>query len=385
MAETTDAAPRAQGDAPKVLSVVGARPQFIKAATVSRALTARPGVRDVMVHTGQHFDANMSDVFFGELEIPEPAYNLGIRAARHGSMTGRMLEAIEQVMLDERPDVLLAYGDTNSTLAAALAAAKLHLPVVHVESGLRSYNRRIPEEVNRVLTDHASDLLLVPTQTAVDNLMREGFPPERVALVGDVTYDAALYYGDAAERRSTVLQRLGLESGGYAIATVHRAENTGDERSLRAIFGAFAALAAELPVVLPLHPRTRGALAAAGVRAEGVPGVHLVEPVGYLDMAMLTKHARLVATDSGGVQKEAFFYRVPCVTLRPETEWTELVELGWNVLAPPEDAASLERALRQSVGRTGREGQPYGDGHASERVAGGLLAFLERREARAAP
>ncbi|HEX2078646.1 MAG TPA: UDP-N-acetylglucosamine 2-epimerase (non-hydrolyzing), partial [Longimicrobium sp.] len=374
VAGTADAAPPAEGDALKVLSVVGARPQFIKAATVSRALTARPGVREVMVHTGQHFDVNMSDVFFGELEIPEPAYNLGIRAAGHGAMTGRMLEAIEQVMLDERPDVLLAYGDTNSTLAAALAAAKLHLPVVHVESGLRSYNRIIPEEVNRVLTDHASDLLLAPTQTAVDNLMREGFPPERVALVGDVTYDAALYYGEAAERRSTILQRLGVESKGYAIATVHRAENTGCERSLRAIFGAFAALAAELPVVLPLHPRTRGALAAAGVRTEGVPGLHLVEPVGYLDMAMLTKHARLVATDSGGVQKEAFFYRVPCVTLRPETEWTELVELGWNVLAPPTDAETLETVLRRSVGRTGREGQPYGDGRSSERVAELLLA-----------
>jgi UDP-GlcNAc3NAcA epimerase len=355
----------------KVLTVLGARPQFVKAAAVSRALAGRPGVREVLVHTGQHHDANMSDVFFAELGIPAPGHHLGVSGGSHGAMTGRMLERVEAVLLAERPDWVLVYGDTNSTLAGALAAVKLHLPVAHVEAGLRSFNRRMPEEVNRVLTDHAADLLFAPTDAAAANLRAEGITDGRVRQVGDVMYDAALHYGAEAERRSDVLSRLGLMPGGYALSTVHRAENTDDPARLAAVFGGLARLARELPVVLPLHPRTRGALERAGAAGD-TPGLRIVDPVGYLDMVMLEKHAALVATDSGGVQKEAFFYRVPCVTLRDETEWVELVELGWNRLASPADPAGVERALLAALGTRGREGEPYGDGTTAHRVAAAL-------------
>lgn len=316
----------------KIASVVGARPQFIKTAAVSRALRAIEGVKETLIHTGQHYDANMSSVFFEELEIPHPDYNLGIGSATHGAQTGRMLEAIEGVLLKEKPDWVLVYGDTNSTLAGALAAVKLHIPVAHVEAGLRSFNRRMPEEINRVLTDHASDLLFAPTQTAVENLQREGIPDARIKLVGDVMYDAALYYGAKAERQSRILNALKLEPKGYILATIHRAENTDDPLRLRAIFDSLAEIAHEIKVVLPLHPRTRAALVQASLYDKAAQSICLIEPVGYLDMMMLEKNARLIATDSGGVQKEAFFYHVPCVTLREETEWVELVELGWNYL-----------------------------------------------------
>jgi UDP-GlcNAc3NAcA epimerase len=354
----------------KVLTVLGARPQFVKAAAVSRAL-AQAGVDEVLVHTGQHHDANMSDVFFSELGIPAPAHHLGVAGGSHGAMTGRMLERVEEVLLAERPDWVLVYGDTNSTLAGALAAVKLHLPVAHVEAGLRSFNRRMPEEVNRVLTDHAADLLFAPTEAAVANLRAEGIDGERVRQVGDVMYDAALHYGAEAERGSDVLSRLGLAPGGYALSTVHRAENTDDPARLRAVFAGLARLARELPVVLPLHPRTRGALERAGAPVD-TAGLRIVDPVGYLDMVMLEKHAALVATDSGGVQKEAFFYRVPCVTLRDETEWVELVELGWNRLASPADAAAVARALLAALGTRGAEGAPYGDGTTARQVAAAL-------------
>lgn len=372
--------PRAPRESPHatatVLTVVGARPQFVKAAAVSRVLRATGPLREVLVHTGQHFDANMSDVFFDELAVPDPDVHLGIHGGGHGAMTGRMLEALEEVMLAEQPDAALLYGDTNSTLAAALAAAKLHIPIVHVESGLRSYNRVIPEEVNRVLTDHASDLLLAPSHAAVSNLLKEGIGVERIRFTGDVTYDVALHFAAAAQKRSAVLARLGLGPGGYLLATVHRAENTGAPARLAAIFEALEALAEEVAVVLPLHPRTRAALEAAGMLARAQRSLRLTEPLGYLDMVMLEKHARVVATDSGGVQKEAFFFGVPCVTLREETEWVELVELGWNVLAPPTDAASVAAALRAAGGRSGRAGEPYGDGRAGERVTAAVLELL---------
>lgn len=357
-----------------VVSVVGARPQFIKAAVVSRALRAGEQVREVLIHTGQHYDDNMSRVFFEELEMPEPDYNLGVGSASHGAQTGRMLGAIEQVLLKERPDWVLVYGDTNSTLAGALAAVKLHIPVAHVEAGLRSFNRRMPEEINRVLTDHASDLLFAPTATAVTNLKREGLPDNRIRLVGDVMYDAALFYGAKAERQGRILERLGLSPKAYVLATVHRAENTDNPQRLRAIFEGLDRVARSVPVVVPLHPRTRDALTRQSLTDGSLSALTLIDPVGYLDMLLLEKHALVIATDSGGVQREAFFFRVPCVTLRRETEWAELVELGWNRILDELRGDRVEVAILQAVGREGAEAAPYGDGTAARKIAQNLLA-----------
>lgn len=312
----------------KVVTVVGARPQFIKAAAVSRAFRDFPGMTEVMVHTGQHFDANMSDVFFNELGIPQPTHNLDVHGGGHGQMTGRMLEGIERVLLEEKPDWMLVYGDTNSTIAGALAAAKLHIPVAHVEAGLRSFNRRMPEEVNRVLTDHVSALLFCPTKAAVDNLAAEGIA-EGVHQVGDVMYDATLDAIRRAMVESTILDTLGLAAGSYVLATIHRAENTDTPEHLGAVFDYLRAQAGGLPVVLPLHPRTRSAAQRFGVSLDGL---RIIDPIGYLDMARLLDGTAMVLTDSGGVQKEAYFHRKPCVTLRDETEWVETVEAGWNRL-----------------------------------------------------
>jgi len=357
----------------KVLTVVGARPQFIKAAPVSEVLRGRPGVREVLLHTGQHYDAGMSDVFFEELGIPKPDYHLGIGGGTHGQNTGRMIEAIEGVLLKERPDWVLVYGDTDSTLAGALAAVKLHIPVAHVEAGLRSFNRRMPEEINRVLTDHTADLLLAPTPQAVENLLREGLPRERVRWVGDVMYDAALRFAEVAREKSRILERLGLEPGGYLLATVHRAENTDDPARLRAIFEGLFRVAEHYPVVLPLHPRTRKALERLGMLPRVKERLVVTDPLGYLDMLRLLEASRAVVTDSGGLQKEAFFFRRPCVTLREETEWVELVEAGWNRLVPPEDAERVHQGVLAHLDARGEEVRAYGDGHAAERVAAELL------------
>ena len=366
----------------KVLTVVGARPQFVKAAVVSRALRHAGGVDEVLVHTGQHYDDNMSAVFFQELQIPEPAHHLGVGGGPHGEQTGRMLERLERVIVAERPDRVLVYGDTNSTLAGALAASKLHVPVAHVEAGLRSFNRRMPEELNRIVADHLADLLFAPTQAAVRNLATEGKHPPAVELVGDVMYDAALRYG--AERGPELLDRLQVEAGGYVLATVHRAENTDDPSRLAACVEGLARAAAGRPVLLPLHPRTRGALERQGLLARAREALVLLEPVGYLDMLALERHAALVATDSGGVQKEAFFFRVPCVTLRGETEWVELVEMGWNRLADPVSAQAVAAAVEGALAGGGAAEPPpelYGGGRASERVAAALLGAHARREA----
>ncbi len=329
-----------------------------------------PGVREVLVHTGQHYDENMSAIFFDELEISQPEYNLGVGSASHGLQTGQMLAKIEEVLLWEKPDLVLVYGDTNSTLAGALAAVKLHIPVAHVEAGLRSFNRCMPEEINRVLTDHASGLLFAPTAAAVSNLRREGIPEERIMQVGDVMYDAALFYGAKAERKSGILKRLRIARKGYILATIHRADNTDEPRRLRAIFGGLRRVADDISVVLPVHPRTRSALKREGLLRMDQQRLHLIDPVGYLDMIMLEKHARLIATDSGGVQKEAFFYRVPCVTLREETEWVELVDLGWNRIVPPRNDQEVSEALLAGLDHPGgREASPYGYGNAAKKIS----------------
>ena len=315
----------------KILHVVGARPQFIKAAPVGKALRAA-GHTEVLVHTGQHYDDGMSAVFFRELEIPEPDYNLGVGSGPHGWQTGQMLMRIEEVLLAEKPDWVLVYGDTNSTLAGALAACKLRIPLAHVEAGLRSFNREMPEEYNRVLTDHCSDLLFCPTQMAVDNLAREGIT-KGVHLVGDTMYDAVLQFAEIARQRSTILQDLGLKPKGYLLATAHRPYNTDVPENLRNILTAFAEIGE--PLIFPVHPRTWQNISELdGVASfEFNRNVRMIEPVGYLDMLVLEQNARLILTDSGGIQKEAYWLSVPCVTLRDETEWVETVEAGWNVLA----------------------------------------------------
>ncbi len=359
----------------KTLSVVGARPQFVKAAVVSAALAAE-GIREILIHTGQHYDREMSRVFFEELELSEPAFNLGIGSGSHAVQTAGMLVGLEEAMQRERPDWVLIYGDTNSTLAGALAASKLHIPIAHVEAGLRSFNRRMPEEINRIVADALSDLLFAPTETSAAQLRSEGVESGRIRVVGDVMYDAVLQHAARAERRSRVLENLAIRPGGYALATVHRAENTDNADRLRVILGALARLGQEMPVVLPLHPRTRAAMDRHEIDLRENTGVRIIDPVGYLDMLRLESNAGLVATDSGGVQKEAFFFRVPCVTLREETEWVELVDLGWNRLCPPADLEATWTCLRGALGTTGAEAAPYGSGDAGTKIAA-MLSSLE--------
>lgn len=358
----------------KIVTIIGARPQFIKAATVSRVLRQRKDVKEVLVHTGQHFDDNMSEVFFREMGIPSPAYHLGIHGGTHGKMTGQMLEKIEEVLLAEAPDWVLVYGDTNSTLAGALAAVKLHIPLAHVEAGLRSFNRRMPEEINRVLTDHASDLLFAPTQQAVNNLNNEGLDAQKIRRVGDVMCDAARYFSAQAETDSQILERLELSPKGYVLATLHRAENTEDASHLSDLVACLNSAAEELPVVLPLHPRTQQAIERMGLVKKLSPSIKIIAPVGYLDMVMLEMHACIVATDSGGVQKEAYFHRTPCITLREETEWVELVDSGWNVLAGRDKGkfkAAFDAGLNDPLPDWSAD--LYGDGHAAEDIVSQLI------------
>ena len=360
----------------KVVSVLGARPQFIKASVVSAEMRAAQGLQEVMVHTGQHFDANMSAVFFADLQVAAPAYHLGIHGGSHGEMTGRMLIALERVLLSERPDALLVYGDTNSTLAGALAAAKLQIPVAHVEAGLRSFNLAMPEELNRIVTDRLSRWLFTPTTAAEQHLVREGVAAHQIVPVGDVMYDVALRHGAQVGPAGRVMAALGLEAGRYVLATAHRAENTDEPARLGAIVDALSAIAPSMPVVWPLHPRTRATLEQAGWRPRSNAGLHVIDPVGYLDMVQLEKHAAVIATDSGGVQKEAFFFRVPCVTLRDETEWVELVEAGWNRIVQPNNAEAIASAVIAAIGTRGQEVAPYGSGDAAKRIVARLLHDL---------
>ena len=353
----------------KILSILGARPQFIKAAPVSKALR-EAGHQDFILHTGQHYDYGMSQVFFEELNIPQPDVNLEVGSGDHGWQTGQMLIGIEKVLIAEKPDWVLVYGDTNSTLAGALAAVKLHIPLAHVEAGLRSFNREMPEEHNRVLTDHCADLLFCPTQTAVDNLAKEGLT-QGVHLVGDTMYDAGLQFGEIARQRSTILQDLGLQPKGYLLATVHRQANTDIPGNLRNILAAFAEI--EEPIIFPVHPRTRQKIAELGLYnpksetcaepGRSIRNPKFIEPVGYLDMLMLEQSARLILTDSGGIQKEAYWLGVPCVTLRDETEWVETVQAGWNITVGT-DVARIKEAVRHWQAPDARP-PLFGDGKAA--------------------
>ncbi len=313
----------------KIVTIIGARPQFIKAAAVSRELKKHLALNEIIIHTGQHFDDNMSEIFFREMEIPKPAYNLNINGLSHGAMTGQMLEGIEKILLEEKPDWVMVYGDTNSTLAGALAASKLHIKVAHVEAGLRSFNYKMPEEINRILTDRMSTILFVPTDTAIKNLEAEGFKnyPTQIVKNGDVMQDAALYYAKTSEQQSKIISYLNLKK--FVLATLHREENTNDINVLQRLINALNKINAEIPVVVPLHPRTKKILAQHNLQAE----FKITDPVGYFDMIELLKHCSLVMTDSGGLQKEAFFFQKHCITLREQTEWVELVEKGFALVA----------------------------------------------------
>jgi UDP-N-acetylglucosamine 2-epimerase len=361
----------------KLVTIVGARPQFIKSNIVSKAIAEHTGVAasahltEIVVHTGQHYDHQMSQVFFDELGLNPPDYHLGVGSGSHGAQTGRMLERIEEVLLRESPELVLVYGDTNSTLAGALAAAKLNIPVAHVEAGLRSFNPVMAEEINRVLADHLSALLLAPTETAVKNLQHEGITGG-VHQVGDVMYDAALTYRELARAKSRVLERFNLYPKNYALATVHRAENTDQPKRLRGIFDALQALAQDQPLVVPVHPRTQQAMNASPAFATG--NLVLTEPVSYLDMLRLESESCLILTDSGGVQKEAFFFRVPCVTLRDETEWVETLDSGWNVVAGTDSQRIVDAARRAKPGRD--DTWPFGTGDASRKSVNVIVDFL---------
>ncbi|HQC34111.1 MAG TPA: UDP-N-acetylglucosamine 2-epimerase (non-hydrolyzing) [Methanoculleus sp.] len=356
----------------KIVSIVGARPQFIKCAPVSREL--RKEHEEILVHTGQHYDHGMSAVFFEELAIPEPDYNLGIGSGTHGRQTGAMLGAIEDVLEKEEPEIVLVYGDTNSTLAGALAAAKMHVPVAHVEAGLRSFDRRMPEEVNRVLTDHASDILFCPTATAVRNLAAEGVT-EGVFLVGDVMVDAMNHNRAIAEERSRILEDAGVRPGEYLVVTVHRPSNTDSRENMAAIIGALGE--AGVPVVFPVHPRTRKFLLGYDLLAAMPENIRITEPLGYLDMLRLMAHAKKILTDSGGVQKEAYMLGVPCITLRENTEWVETVEAGWNVLVGAEGEGIVDAIRQFSPGFLQK--RIFGEGDASLRIREILTGYQDAR------
>ncbi len=350
-----------------IVLVVGARPQFIKASPVHRALS-QAGARCYLLHTGQHYDHGMSEIFFHELGLPEADVNLDVRSGSHAQQTGAMLVGIESILLHEKPDWTLVFGDTNSTLAGALAAVKVHLPVAHVEAGLRSFNRLMPEEHNRVLTDHCSDLLFCPTPTGVNNLAREGIT-QGVHLVGDPMYDAVLMFGNLAQSRSNILDTLQIPPKSYLLATIHRSYNTDDHMALRDIFTAFAQIGEK--IILPLHPRTRQAL--AQIRLDPPTNVEVIEPIGYLDMLMLEQNARIILTDSGGMQKEAFFFSVPCITLRPETEWVETVQAGWNVVAGTDPQRILAAVQSHAWHVEAKPVEAFGNGQAAQKIT----AFLQ--------
>lgn len=358
----------------KIASIVGARPQFIKMAPLCREFKRHITIKHIIIHTDQHYDYNMSKIFFDELEIPKPNYHLEVGSGTHGYQTGEMIKRVESVLIKERPDWAVVYGDTNSTLAGALAAAKIKVFVAHVEAGLRSFNKSMPEEINRVLTDHISDLLFCPTENAMRNLKQEGMN-QGVHLVGDIMYDSVLYNVKLAENNSHILEKLHLKHKGYALVTVHRAENTDNPDRLRAIFHALQKIAQEgIPIITPLHPRTHNHVQSLKISLDDLK---VIDPVSYLDMLLLEKHAQIILTDSGGVQKEAFFFRVPCLTLRSETEWIETVEAGWNVLVDINNEKIISYVQSFPLSSDSKQ-TIFGDGRAGEKI-GRMFSQLNDR------
>lgn len=365
----------------KLVTIIGARPQFIKAAPFSEAF--RKNNTEILVHTGQHYDENMSDIFFEELKIPKPDYNLGIGSGGHGEQTGKMLAGIEKILMEEKPDGLLVYGDTNSTLAGALAASKIHIPVFHVEAGLRSYNKSMPEEQNRILTDHISDLLFVPTQTAVDNLEKEGIK-DKVINTGDIMYDAVLRnttiseekYGNGKwleEINEENNLNLSIKEGEYYLATIHRAENTDDMNKLKTIFASLNE--SDKPIIMPLHPRTRKLVENEKIDTKNII---IIKPVGYLLMLYMTKHAGMVVTDSGGLQKEAYFLGTPCTTLRDQTEWVETLKDNWNVLSSINKDEILKKISRKDNFDTKKKSDAFGDGNAAQKISDAIEEYITK-------
>ncbi len=358
----------------KILTIVGARPQFVKAAALSRQFI-KYGLDEVLVHTGQHFDENMAEIFFRQMDIPQPKYNLGINSLSHGAMTGRMLEEIEKVLFVEKPDIVVVFGDTNSTLAGTLAASKLHIPVAHVEAGLRSFNMKMPEEINRILTDRISDVLFCPTQTAVENLTNEGFDnfENRVENIGDVMYDVALYYSQFSEERSTLPSNITNSKKPIVLTTLHRQENTDDLNRLHSIVDALNKLSEEFNIVLPIHPRTKNIFEKENIKLNFEP----IEPVGYFDMIELLKKCSFVISDSGGLQKESFFFEKQCLIIRDETEWTELVDLGYNYLVGAKTNLIIEKTKLVINNKIEFTLKPYGNGDAAEKIAVYLKRYLK--------
>ena len=359
----------------KLVTVIGARPQFVKAALVSRQFGLFGELKEILVNTGQHYDPLMSDAFLRDLGMKKPDYNLEVGSGSHGAQTARILEGTEAILMRERPDAVVVYGDTNSTLGGALAAAKLHIPVVHVEAGLRSFNRRMPEELNRIVTDHLSDLLLAPNEEAAARLCREGIPTARIQVVGDIMYDALLAHLSEAGK-SSIAALLGLKTREYVLCTVHRAENTDVPARLKNLLDAMTAVAREMPVVFPVHPRSRKAIESFGLNMNCGGRLKLI--VGYFDMLALERGAAVIATDSGGVQKEAYFLQVPCVTLRNETEWSELISSGWNLLAPPDGSVNIAETILRSIGRRGYANTHfYGDGNAAVAICSAVRGLCD--------
>ncbi len=349
----------------KILTIIGARPQFIKAAALSREIAKCEDIQEIIVHTGQHFDANMSEIFFEQMHIPNPDYNLDVNGLGHGAMTGQMLEKIEEVLLKEQPEWVLVYGDTNSTIAGALAAKKLHIKVAHVEAGLRSFNMQMPEEINRILTDRISDILFCPTETAIKNLKNEGYDNLDLKIVnsGDVMQDAAMFYTQYAQAPESVDLK-----DDYVLCTIHRAENTDDPKRLKSIISALNKIAEEIDIILPIHPRTRNIIEKDDIQVNFT----MIDPVGYLEMVYLLERCVFVMTDSGGLQKEAFFFKKPCITMRDETEWTELVENGFNTLVGADKEKILEAVSKIDNKEYDFDVDLYGGGTASQKIVDAL-------------
>ncbi|MEO0895743.1 MAG: UDP-N-acetylglucosamine 2-epimerase (non-hydrolyzing) [Bacteroidota bacterium] len=375
----------------KLMSLVGARPQFIKLAPLVRAIEAHNAgnrertIEHIIIHTGQHYDHGMSDIFFDELEIPHPNVNLGVGSGRHGVQTGKMLAGIEEILLEHKPDMFIIFGDTNSTIAGALAAAKLHIPIAHIEAGLRSFNRKMPEEVNRIMSDHVSDLLFAPTPAAIENLEKEGLT-DRMISSGDIMYDTVLLNSKLAEKKSTILSKLGLEKGNYAIATCHRAENTNDPERLANIMNVFNEIAStQFPIAFTMHPRTKHILAKDFPEWKPADNLIILEPLGYLDMLQLLEGAKVALTDSGGLQKEAFFLEVPCVTMRDETEWTETVDAGGNIVTGA-DPEKIMHAIKHFTSEdmqsfTDKLQETFGKGNSAEITVAAIVHFVEGKKA----